>query len=250
MARISLEQVNITYPIVHTSGRSLQLKIYQALGGELRQHQKAMFVHALRGIDLELRDGDRIGLIGENGAGKTTLLRVLAGIYPPSQGRATFEGRISSFTDITLGMDPEATGWENIRFRCAFMGLTFAQAKALTPSIAAFSELGDYLNFPIHIYSTGMFLRLAFAISTCVQPDILIMDEMISAGDKKFIDKAKGRIHELIKTANILALATHDITIMREICNKALWLDRGQIREVGTTEEVIRDYLKVASKLQ
>ena len=149
-------------------------------------------MRALDGIDLELKDGDRLGLIGHNGSGKTTLLRVLAGVYPPSGGSASIEGSISSFTDLTLGMDPEATGWENIIFRCAFMGMSFREAKRLSPAIAEFSELGEYLDLPTRTYSTGMFLRLAFAISTSIEPDILIMDEMIAAGDAQFIEKASG----------------------------------------------------------
>src|SRR5215813_2748498 len=206
MARIGLKRVVVDFPIVNAASQSLQLRLYQALGGKLTAHHKLVVVRALDGIDLELSDGDRLGLIGHNGSGKTTLLRVLAGVYPPERGSALIEGSISSFTDLTLGMDTEATGWENIIFRCAFMGLTFQEAKRLSPAIAEFSELGNYLNLPSRTYSTGMFLRLAFAISTSVGPDILIMDEMIAAGDSHFIQKAERRLHEFIGKANILAL--------------------------------------------
>src|SRR5262245_16360116 len=149
-------------------------------------HDQTVVVRALDGIDLELKDGDRLGLIGHNGSGKTTLLRVLAGVYSPTRGSALIEGSISSYTDLTLGMDPEATGWENIVFRCAFLGLSFREAKRLSPTIAEFSELGKYLDLPTRTYSSGMFLRLAFAISTAIEPDIMIMDEMIAAGDAGF----------------------------------------------------------------
>lgn len=244
MARICLQQVDITFPIVNATSHSLQLRLYEKLGGELRHYQKTTAVRALKDINLELRDGDRIGLVGPNGSGKTTLLRVLAGIYPPTAGHAVIEGKVSSLADITLGMDWEATGWENIKFRCAFMGLSFAEADALTPSIAEFSELGEYLALPIRIYSRGMFLRLAFAISTCIRPDILVMDEMIGAGDESFLIRAKQRTVELVQGTNILALATHNMSIVREICNRVIWLDRGSIKQFGPPDDVISAYLQ------
>ena len=172
------------------------------------------------------------------------MLRVLAGVYPPDRGSASIEGSISSFTDLTLGMDPESTGWENIIFRCAFMGMTFGQGKLLSPVIAEFSELGNYLDLPTRTYSTGMFLRLAFAISTSIEPDILIMDEMIAAGDSQFIEKAKRRLHELVDKANILALASHDLTMIQKVCNKAVWLEHGTIKQFGPPDTVIKAYLK------
>jgi len=167
---------------------------------------------------------------------------VLAGVYPPRPGAATIEGSISSFTDITLGMDPEATGWDNIIFRCLFMGLSLREAKRLSPAIAEFSELGSYLDLPIRTYSAGMNLRLAFAISTSIVPDILIMDEMISAGDLQFLEKAKARLHEIIGKPNILALASHDLDMIRSICNKVAWLEHGAIKEIGPPGSVVGAY--------
>jgi ABC-type polysaccharide/polyol phosphate transport system ATPase subunit len=234
--------VVVDFPIINGSSRSLQLRLYQALGGKLTSHHKTIVVRALDGIDLELKDGDRLGIVGHNGSGKTTLLRVLAGVYSPVRGSAEINGSVSSFTDIMLGMDPEATGWDNIIFRCIFMGLTFEQAKQLSPAIAEFSELGSYLDLPIRTYSTGMNLRLAFAISTSIQPDILIMDEMITAGDLQFIEKAKGRLHDIIGKANILALASHDLPLIRSLCNKVLWLQHGAIAKLGAPETVVQAY--------
>jgi ABC-type polysaccharide/polyol phosphate transport system ATPase subunit len=245
MARISLKQVVVDFPIVNAAAQSLQLRLYQALGGKLTAHHKIVVVRALDGIDLELKDGDRLGLIGRNGSGKTTLLRVLAGVYPPTGGSASIDGSISSFTDLALGMDPEATGWDNIIFRCAFLGLSFREAKQLAPAIADFSELGEYLDLPTRTYSSGMFLRLAFAISTCIEPDILIMDEMITAGDAQFIQKAERRLHEIVGKANILALASHDMTIIESICNKVLWLDHGVIKQFGPPDAVLEEYKKL-----
>jgi ABC-type polysaccharide/polyol phosphate transport system ATPase subunit len=141
-------------------------------------------------------------------------------------------------------MDLEATGWENITFRCAFMGLTFARATELSSSIVEFSELGGYLDMPVRTYSAGMFLRLAFAISTSVQPDIVIMDELIGAGDAQFYQKAQKRLQELIGNTKILILASHDQSIIRDPCNKALWLEHGTVKIVGPAEDVVKQYLE------
>ena len=242
MAHIILKNVVIDFPIANASSHSLQLRVFQSLGGKLTSHRKTVVVRALDGVDLALGDGDRLGIIGHNGSGKTTLLRVLAGVYSPVQGSATIEGSISSFTDLTLGMDPESTGWENIIFRCAFMGLSFHEAKRLSPAIAEFSELGEYLNLPTRTYSAGMYLRLAFAISTSTQPEILIMDEMISTGDAQFIEKAKRRLREVVGKANILVIASHTMEVIQRICNKVVWLERGTIKQIGSTERVVHAY--------
>jgi ABC-type polysaccharide/polyol phosphate transport system ATPase subunit len=242
MARINLRNVVVDFPIVNASSHSLQLRLFQSLGGKLISGQKTVVVRALDGVDLTLGGGDRLGIIGHNGSGKTTLLRVLAGVYVPVQGSATIEGSISSFTDLTLGMDPESTGWENIVFRCVFMGLSFRDARRLSPAIAEFSQLGEYLDLPTRTYSTGMYLRLAFAISTSIEPEILIMDEMISAGDVQFIEKAKRRLRQIVDKANILVLASHDMDVVQELCNKAVWLERGTIKEFGPAECVVRAY--------
>ena len=249
MAHISLRQVVIDFPVVHAASQSLQLRIYQALGGKLRSHQRTVVVRALDRLDLELNDGDRLGLIGHNGSGKTTLLRVISGVYPPSAGEASILGTISSFTDITLGMDPEATGWENILFRCAFMGLSFKEAERMSPAIAEFCELGDYLNLPTRTYSAGMFLRLAFAISTAIHPDILVMDEMIAAGDAQFIDKATRRLQSLVEESSILAIASHNMSMVQSICNKVIWMENGKVRKIGNPAVVIAAYKDAVAKM-
>jgi ABC-type polysaccharide/polyol phosphate transport system ATPase subunit len=242
MAHINLKNVAVDFPVVNASSRSLQLRLFQSLGGKLSSHNKTVIVRALDGVNLSLRDGDRLGIIGHNGSGKTTLLRVLAGVYPPGEGSATIEGSVSSFTDLTLGMDPESTGWENIIFRCAFMGMSFQEAKRRSAAIAEFSELGEYLNLPARTYSTGMFLRLAFAISTSVEPEILIMDEMISNFDVQYLEKAQRRLREVVDKANILALASHDMTVIQEICNKVVWLKQGMVEQFGPPERVVQAY--------
>jgi ABC-type polysaccharide/polyol phosphate transport system ATPase subunit len=238
MARIVLRDVTIDFPIFSSSTRSIKTAVFSRLGGRLESHNNTVVVRALHNISLQLTDGDRLGLVGSNGAGKTTFLRVLSGVYSPFVGEAIIEGKVSSFTDIALGMDPEAIGWDNIIFRCIFLGLTFGEAKALAPSIAEFCELGEYLDLPVRTYSTGMFVRLAFAISTAVQPDIIVMDEMIGTSDQSFIDKAQKRISDLLERARILVLASHSEAIIRGFCNKLLWLEKGQIKMLGPVDEV------------
>jgi ABC-type polysaccharide/polyol phosphate transport system ATPase subunit len=242
MAVIRLTDVSVRYPVFTPRTRALKNALLSRLGGTMRVHDNTVVVEALRGLHLELSDGDRLAVIGHNGAGKTTLLRVITGIYEPQQGTVDVQGHVSSFVDITLGMDPEATGWDNIVLRGVFMGLTFAQARALAPSIAEFSELGEYLDMPVRTYSTGMYMRLAFAITTSVQPEIIVMDEMIGAGDARFLDKAKERLDALLGQTRIVVLASHSDAILTRFCNKALWLEKGEPRAFGPVEDVLDRY--------
>jgi len=243
MAYIKLNKVCVDHPIFSPASRSFQSSILTAVGGKIDHHKRTIIVHALKNITFSIDNGDRIGIIGHNGAGKTTLLRVIAGVYAPTQGTVIVDGKISSFTDITLGMDPDATGAENIVFRLVFMGLSFNEARSYSQHIAEFSELGEYLDVPVRTYSTGMYLRLAFAISTSVEPDIIVMDEMIGAGDANFIQKAQKRLSCLMERTKILVLATHDTGIMTKLCNKIIWLDHGEIKHVGSIDDVMPLYL-------
>ncbi|MGA9148472.1 MAG: ABC transporter ATP-binding protein [Candidatus Nanopelagicales bacterium] len=242
MADIVLDHVSVSFPLFSTHTRSVRTALFSRLGGRIETHNRTLQVQALKNIDLALCEGDRLGLVGHNGAGKTTFLRLISGVYPPTSGSARIEGKVSSFTDITLGMEPEATGWQNIVFRCIFLGLTFKEAEALAPSVAEFSELGEFLDLPVRTYSSGMFLRLAFAISTSVQPDIVVMDEMIGAGDQSFLAKARQRIEDLLQKTSILVLASHSDEIVRSFCNKALWLEKGTTKMLGDAETVLDAY--------
>lgn len=201
-------------------------------------------VHALRDIDLELNDGDRVGLIGPNGAGKSTLLRVLSGVYEPTAGSISGSGRISALTDLMLGMDPEANGYEFIQTRAIVMGLTSAEARQLTPDIEAFTELGDYLHLPVRTYSSGMLLRLAFAVATANAPDVLLMDEMVGVGDAQFLAKATARLEALMSQVKILVLASHNEAILRKVCDKGVLLSAGRIMKVGPLEDCLQAHLK------
>jgi ABC-type polysaccharide/polyol phosphate transport system ATPase subunit len=242
MTQIKLSNVTVEYPIFTSHTRSLKTALFGRLGGTIAKFNDTIIVRALNNLTLELGEGDRLGIVGHNGAGKTTFLRVAAGIYEPQHGHVEIQGSISSLPDFTLGMDLEATGWDNIIFRCVFMGLTFAEARERSPSIADFSELGDFLDMPVRTYSTGMFLRLAFAISTSIYPDILIMDEMISAGDAQFMIKANERLTDLIGKTKILIIASHNTNVITMLCNKVLWLEHGNVKMFGPVNEVISEF--------
>jgi ABC-type polysaccharide/polyol phosphate transport system ATPase subunit len=242
MAHIQLENVGVEFTIHNSVSRSLLHELYRAVGGVVKTQNRAVTVEALRNISFSLHDGDRLALIGHNGAGKTTLLRLIAGVYPPTSGHIRIEGRRSSMTDITMGMDSEMTGNDNILARLVFMGYTFTAAKALIPQIASFSELGDYLQLPVRTYSTGMFMRLAFSIATNTTPEILILDEMLGAGDAHFAEKAHKRTLEFVDRASIMVLATHDQGMLKEYCNKAIWLHRGEMQFYDAVDEAWQAY--------
>ena len=250
MATISLERVTIEFPIYNARGRSLTGELFRrTVGGSIKSDERSRIsVVALRDISLELVDGDRLGLIGHNGAGKSTLLRVLAGIYEPFSGRALIEGSVASLTDIMMGMDPEASGYENILLRGVFLGLHVKEVRRMIPEIEAFTELGEFLTLPLRTYSSGMMLRLAFAVTTAVIPEILVMDEMIGAGDAAFVAKAKARLNQMISKSSILVIASHDVEIVRRFCNRAALMETGRIVSIGPVEQVISAYLEGDSR--
>ena len=200
-------------------------------------------VRALDDLNLSLKEGDRVGLIGRNGAGKSTLLRVLAGIYPPTLGQIYTSGRIVPLLDISLGMDELSTGRQNVRLRGLLLGMSDAEIRRKTEDISTFSELGDHLDLPLRTYSSGMRLRLAFAVSTAVDADILLLDEVIGVGDTSFMKKAEERMLKLQNRAKIVVLASHSDEVIRQMCNKALWMDRGRIQAFGAVDLVIKKYI-------
>ncbi|RZS77042.1 ABC transporter ATP-binding protein [Pigmentiphaga kullae] len=231
---INLKNVSIRFPIYDAKQRSFKQTVLNvATGGRIiaSGHGLAQ-VEALKDIDLDIREGDRIALLGHNGSGKTTLLRVLAGVYAPVSGSISVQGRVTSLLDSMLGMDGEATGYENIKLRSLFLGIRPSAVSRLVDDIAEFSELGDFLNIPVRTYSSGMVLRLAFAISTSVQPEILLMDEWMSVGDERFRQKAAERLDGFVKGAGILVIATHDMDLAHRVCDKVIHLEHGRIVNV------------------
>lgn len=243
MASITLERAWVEIPIYNARGRSLRSNLLRRVGGQLASDERDLVtVKALSDVSLSLRPGDRLGIVGHNGAGKSTLLRVLSGAYEPSRGTAEIVGTVSSLLDITMGMDPELTGIENIILRGALIGLSMDEARALTPDIADFSELGNYLNVPLRTYSTGMILRLAFAVSTARHRDILLLDELIGVGDATFAAKARRRVEQMMSGARILALASHAPDVIRQYCNRAILLRGGTVVADGDVGEVLAEY--------
>jgi ABC-2 type transport system ATP-binding protein/lipopolysaccharide transport system ATP-binding protein len=245
---IRLRDVSVDFPVYQGSSRSLKKTLMRAgAGGRiLADASHRLVVHALDGINLDIEEGDRVALIGPNGAGKTTLLRVLAGTYEPSVGQVQVDGHVAPLFDSALGLNPDATGYENIVLRGVYMGMSPKEMSGRMEEIATFTELGDYLRMPIRSYSSGMLMRLAFGVATCVHPEILLMDEWLLAGDAYFLDKARARLASFVTGSKILVLASHSIPIVREWCNKALFLERGQIRMFGPVDDVLAAYAESA----
>ncbi|SDW62081.1 ABC transporter ATP-binding protein [Thiocapsa roseopersicina] len=246
MASITLEQVSVSFPVYSSATRSIKNRLIQsATGGQIRSESgsdRISVVQALQDINLRLESGDRIGLVGHNGAGKTTLLRVLGGIYEPNEGRVSIKGSTVPLFDISLGMDPESTGYENIVLRGLYLGLSRSQMRARLEEIAEFTELGDFLNLPIRTYSAGMRMRLAFAVSTSVAPDILLIDEGIGAGDAAFLQKASERLKLFTEQVSIIVLSSHSEALISKMCTKAVLMEHGRVVGAGTTAEVLEQY--------
>jgi lipopolysaccharide transport system ATP-binding protein len=241
---IELNNVSVEFPVYNAHGRSLKRSLVSmTTGGHIGLGKNdRIVVKALDNITLNIEHGDRLALIGHNGAGKTTMLRVLAGVYEPTGGYITSNGRIAALSDIMLGIDVESTGHENISIRGRLLGLNQKEIERRRPEIAEFSELGEYLDMPVRTYSSGMVLRLAFAVSTSVVPDILLLDEWIGAGDATFINKAEERLHRLVGETGILVLATHSLSLAKRVCNRAIWMEHGSIRAEGPIDDVIMAY--------
>jgi ABC-2 type transport system ATP-binding protein len=245
MNSIHLENLSVEFPIYHLNARSLKKRFLQSLmtGGKVSAAQDNILnVRAIDNISLRIEHGDRVGLIGPNGAGKSTLLRVLSGIYEPTHGLLNIEGRVSPLLDIAVGINAEATGYENIMIQGAVLGLTRKEIQTNLPRIVEFTGLGDYLLLPIHTYSNGMRLRLAFSVATSIAPEILVMDEIINVGDTAFLKKARLRMDKLIEQSGIVVLASHATEILTSICNKVLFMKAGKVEYFGPVQEGIELY--------
>ncbi len=243
-ARLSVQSVSIDFPLYHGSARSLKKTVFAAAAGRLGEdRRRRMVVQALRQIDIALIAGDRLGLIGSNGAGKTTLLRAMAGIYEPTLGRVTVQGSLNALLDPMLGMNSDLTGRENIMLRGLYNGLSKPQIAVLEDDVQSFAELGAFLDLPVRLYSSGMVIRLGFALATAIRPQVLLMDEWFLAGDQQFQEKAKARMASVVRGAEILVLSSHAPQAVRDWCTRVIWLDHGRVREDGPTEAVLQRYL-------
>jgi ABC-2 type transport system ATP-binding protein len=243
MASIILNNASVEIPVYAVGNNSLKTTLLRkAVGGKFVQTGTNLIINALNNISLELRHGERVGLVGHNGAGKSTLLRVLAGVYPPTSGTVQVVGRVAPMFDISLGMSPDATGIENIKVCGALWGLSRAEVAAGIDDIVEFTELGDYLKIPVRTYSAGMLLRLSFAIATLREPEILLLDEVIGVGDASFLAKAKARLEKIVSRAHILVVSSHSDAIIRDLCEKVIWLDKGGVAAFGAVDDVLAQY--------
>jgi lipopolysaccharide transport system ATP-binding protein len=241
---ISLENVCVDFPVFNASSLSLKNRVLSKVTGGLidRPFDKHLIVHGLRNINLHIEAGDRVGIVGHNGSGKTTLLRVLSGIYYPTSGNADIKGNVTSLINIGLGIDPEATGRENIKLRAAFLGITPLEIEAMMEEVIDFTGLGDFINIPFRTYSTGMQLRLAFAVSTIIKSEILIMDEWLSTGDNDFKEKANQRLKKIVDNSEVLILASHSRELLERNCNRLILLEHGKIKVDGNINELLDLY--------
>ncbi len=240
MAEILLEDVHLKFRI--RQSRRMTLKEYLVRGMFRESVNPITEVHSLKNINLHIEDGDRLGVIGHNGAGKSTLMKLMAGIYPPTAGSRKVVGNICSLFDIALGFETESNGRDNIYYRGYLQGETPKTIKEKIAEIAAFSELGNFLDIPVRYYSAGMLVRLAFSIASAIQPEILLVDEVLSVGDMAFQMKARQRMTEMMKSARLMVLISHELETLPGLCSKVAWLDHGNLRMLGPTEEVIRAY--------
>ena len=243
---LRLDRAYISYPVVSSSrqqsilSHAARAAAFGLLG---RSNGDIQYINAINDISVDLRDGARLGLIGRNGSGKTTLLKTLAGVYFPDRGVREVKGRIASLLSVGAGLDPEKTGYENVRFLAQLFGLSKLELDTLTADVEEFTELGPYLNMPTRIYSAGMTVRLSFALATGLPGDILLIDEVLAAGDAHFVAKAVARMQARADHARILVLATHSPDMLTQFCDVAVWLQSGKILDAGEPTSVWANYV-------
>ena len=249
LASLRLRDIGVEFPIYSGGSRSLKKVLFNRTtqGNLARDARDRITVQALSDVSLDIADGDRLAIIGANGAGKSTLLKVLAGIYAPTRGLIQACGRVSALLSASVGLNPDATGRENIITLGMFMDVHPREMRARVEEIADFTELGYYIDMPVRTYSSGMMVRLCFAVATSVRPQILLMDEWLAAGDAAFLTKARQRMEDFLSGASILALASHSLPLLKEWCNRAVLLDHGRIAAMGSVEEVAAFYEATAA---
>lgn len=244
---IEFENVVLRYPVGPFVKGSIKSGLFSLFGHTPLENQNRDHVTALDHVSLKIERGERVGIIGHNGAGKSTTLQTIAGIYPIADGTITINGTIQSLFNVGLGFESDATGRENVIYRGYAMGCTPQEIAARAEEIIAFADLGDFIDLPLRTYSSGMYVRLAFAILTYLQGDILLIDEIFGAGDASFQKKAIERLRNLMATAGIVVMVGHDMNMIRSTCTRVLWLERGKIRMDGKADVVVDAYLKAAA---
>jgi ABC-type polysaccharide/polyol phosphate transport system ATPase subunit len=245
VAFIRLTDVVVDFPVFDAQSRSLKNTLSR-VGGTVRANGRSssagVTVRAIDGVQLAVADGERVALIGRNGSGKSTMLKMLAGAYEPTSGVARIDGSRVALLDLVNGMDLDATGWENISLRGLTLGMSRDEIHSHRDEIAEFTELSDHLDLPVRTYSSGMLVRLAFAVSTAVPRDILLIDEVIGAGDAEFMGKADARLDLMLQRSRILVLASHSASILARFCTRGVVMFRGRVAFDGPIDEAIQFY--------
>lgn len=246
MSKISVENVSVKFRIYHD--RSPSLKDHFANFLKRKSNGYSDF-WAVKNISFDLESGDRVGIVGHNGAGKSTLLKTLCKVYDASEGKIRVNGRIAPLLEIGAGFHPEFTGRENIYLNGTILGYSKQQLKNMESEVIAFAELEEFIDTPVKYYSTGMYMRLAFSLATAMQPDILVLDEIFAGGDASFLIKAKERMFNLIDKSNVMIMVSHDHSLIKSLCNRAIWMDHGELIADGPVEEVVNRYLSNAKRI-
>jgi len=243
-AFLKLTNVSVRFRVYGIGSQSLKKQLISfGTGGRLARDAANHFVvQALENISLELEDGDRLGVIGVNGSGKSTLLRTMAGIYRPNEGRVSSRGRLAAIIDHSVGLEPQATGLENIQARAVIMGVPKSAWPSYTKRVRDICELGDYLSMPVHTYSSGMMMRLNFALSISIDPDILILDEWLSVADEAFRAKAEVLMKDLVARSRILVIASHNLELLGRLCNRGVFLHEGILDTAGEMKATVSAY--------
>ena len=239
---IRFRNATLAYPSSAYNALTLKEELFKIL--RLKQRTRLLCdVVALKNITLDIHEGERVGVIGRNGAGKSTLLKAIAGLYPLQSGTVETAGKIRSLFELNLGFEFEATGRENVVYRGLLLGETPRSIREKEAEIVEFAELGEFIDYPIKMYSAGMLIRLAFAISTTIGGDILLLDEILAAGDAAFQAKAQQRMDRLMEQAKMIVLVSHNLSAVQQICDRAIYLHNGQILADGPVRDVVREYL-------
>lgn len=241
---INMDNVDMSYPSNVYNARSIKEDFFSII----KRNQKRELlkdVHALRNFTMHVSEGERVGVIGHNGAGKSTLLKTIAGIYPIESGTIDVQGKIRALFDISLGFDLESTGRENILYRGLLLGASPEEMKEKMDEIVAFADIGEFIDYPVKAYSTGMAVRLAFAVSTCIDGDVLLLDEILGAGDAEFQVKARKRIFDLMDNSKLMVLVTHDLEAAVNICSRVILLQKGSIVYDGDPKTAVNEYKRI-----
>jgi len=252
MAEIILKNVTADFPIYGSQISFRNALFGRVVGGVLRRPSDTVnrvVVRALDNVSLTINHRDQLGLIGHNGAGKSTLLRVLAGIYEPSLGSIMVDGHVSPLFDVSPGLDLDDSGYDNIVTCALLLGMSTDEIERKIPEIAAFTELNEYLALPARTYSSGMLVRLGFAIATAIDPEILLLDEGLGAGDARFATRAAKRVEAMIERSSIMVLASHSDDLIRQMCNRVILLDHGRVLADGPTVDVLEMYARMNTEV-